>query len=95
MRTENDDIIYLKKELDDDDKVHIMEIFSEDVVKRLLRLQARIGVLNCEFAGKEYGNWTIQFKSTRSGFEIIDFEYDEDSCSFDLGLQPRLVQIRK
>ena len=70
--------------LDDDDKAHIAEVFDEDVVPRLMIMQARAGNINCDFAGAEYKNWVIEFRSTRFGFEIVDFEYDEDSRSFEL-----------
>jgi len=87
------DQTHLKNELDDDDKIHITEIFSEDVVPRLMRMDARIGNINCKFAGEQYENWVIEFKSTRSGFEIVDFEYDEDSRSFELAPRPQISQI--
>ena len=73
-------------DLSDDDKMHIIDIFLNDVVPRLRKFHARIGTINCDFAGDLYQNWTIRFKSAGSDFEIVDFEYDEDSCSFDLGL---------
>ena len=74
----------LQHELDDDDKAVITEVFFEEIVKKLKRMGARIGTLNCDFAGQQYGNWNIHFKSRRSGFEIVDFDYDEDSYSIDL-----------
>lgn len=74
-----------KQELDDDDKAHIADIFDEDVVPRLMIMHARTGNINCDFAGAEYKNWVVEFRSTRFGFEIVDFEYDEDSRSFELG----------
>ena len=74
-----------KQELDDDDKAHIADVFDEDVVPRLMIMHARNGNINCEFAGEQYKTWVIEFRSTRSGFEIVDFEYDEDSRSFELG----------
>jgi hypothetical protein len=73
-------------ELSEEDKVHIMEVFTEEVVPRLMRMQARIGVLNCDFAGEEYKNWNIQFRSKGSGFEIVDFEYDVGSRSLSLDI---------
>ena len=79
--------------LDDNDKIHIIEIFNEDVVPRLMRMDARVGNINCKFAGEQYENWVIEFKSTPSGFEIVDFEYDEDSRSFDLAPLPLISQI--
>ena len=69
---------HLQHELDDDDKTYISDIFFEDMVTKLKKMHARIGTLNCDFAGKQYKNWNIQFRSTGSGFEIVDFEYDED-----------------
>jgi hypothetical protein len=74
----------LQHELDDDDKAFITEIFFEEVVKKLKRIDARIGTLNCDFAGDQYKNWNITFKSKGPGFEIVDFEYDEDSYGFSL-----------
>ena len=74
-----------KQELDDDDKAHIAEVFDEDVAPRLMIMHARNGTINCDFAGQQYRNWVIEFRSTRFGFEIVDFEYDEDSRSFELG----------
>ena len=73
-------------ELDDDDRASISEIFDEEIVPRLRDLHARIGTVNCDFAGEQYKNWIIHFKSRGPGFEIVDFEYDEEACSFDLDL---------
>ena len=77
--------IKLVYELDDDDKAHITEIFFEEIVPKLIKRYARIGNLNCVFAGEQYKNWNIQFKSRRSDFDIVEFEYDEDGCGIDLG----------
>ncbi len=74
----------LKLELDDDDKFHITEIFQEEIAARLMQMDARSGNISCEFAGPSYRNWVIEFKSSRWGLEIVDFEYDEDTRSFNL-----------
>ena len=87
------DHILLKSELDDEDKIHITEVFFEDVVAKLAKMQARTGTLNCDFAGEQYGSWNIHFKSTRLGFDIVDFEYDKESRSFNL--DPGKQAIRK
>ncbi len=84
--------IHLKTELDDNDKMHIIEIFNEDIVPRLMNMDARTGNINCEFAGEQYKDWAIEFRSIRSGFEIVDFEYDKDSRSFSLA--PRQLLIK-
>ena len=84
---------HIKDALDEDDKLHITEIFHEDVEPRLMRMNARAGNINCEFAGVQYKNWVVEFKSTRYGFEIVDFEYDENSRSFELAPRPQLTQI--
>lgn len=84
---------HIKNELNDDDKMHITEIFHEDVEPRLMMMHARLGTINCEFAGKQYKNWVIEFRSTRYGFEIVDFEYDENSRSFELAPRPQLTRI--
>jgi hypothetical protein len=73
-------------ELGEDDLFHIRQVFEEDMVPKLLRLQARMGTLSCRFAGGLYKNWVLHFKETASGFEILDFEYDEDAAEMDLDL---------
>ena len=73
-------------ELDDDDKSRITDIFYEEIVPKLRKLDARLGNVNCDFAGEEYSNWTILFRSIGSDFEIVDFEYDEDGEGMDLDL---------
>lgn len=75
---------HLKYELDDDERFHIAFIFSEEVVPKLRKLHARQGTLSCDFAGERFRNWNIHFRSAGRDFEILDFEYDEESC--DLGL---------
>ena len=72
--------------LDDDDKFVITDLFFERIVPKLTRLNARKGNINCEFAGEKYKNWTILFDSIGSDFEIIAFEYDEESSGMDLDL---------
>jgi len=76
-------------ELNDDDRIQIYEIFQKDVVPKLMMMHARNGMINCEFAGEEYKNWVIEFRSSRTGLDIVDFEYDPDSRSFKLP-QPHL-----
>ena len=73
-------------ELDDEDRVHITDIFFEEVVPKLRKLDARLGNVNCDFAGEEYRDWTILFRSIGSGFEIVEFEYDKDGEGMDLEL---------
>jgi hypothetical protein len=74
----------MDKELSDDDKELIREIFEEEVVPKLKHLHARIGNLNCDFAGERFKHWTMQFRDRGSDFDIIDFEYDEDGTGIDL-----------
>jgi hypothetical protein len=71
-------------ELSEEDKLHIREVFAEEIEPRLIRMQARIGTLNCDFAGEKHKDWILYFKSNRSGFEIVDFEYDDSSRSIKL-----------
>lgn len=73
-------------ELEDDDRDRIRAAFHENVVPKLITLGARLGNLSCEFAGEEYKNWTIQFRSAGSDFEIVEFEYDEDAETLSLDL---------
>ncbi len=77
---------HLVHELDDDDREFITCRFFEEVAPKLRRLDARIGTLNCEFAGKQYRNWNIQFRSAGSGFDIVEITYDEDGAGMDLDL---------
>ena len=74
------------QELTDVDQGHIRTIFHEEIEPKLARLGARLGTLNCVFAGEQYKNWAIQFKSAGSGFGIVDFEYDENGAGIDLDL---------
>lgn len=73
-------------ELYEADKVHIIEVFLEKIAPKLHKLDARIGVLNCDFAGKRYKNWNARFRSVREDFEIVDFEYDEEGSGFSLNI---------
>jgi hypothetical protein len=75
-----------KYELDEYDKAHINDVFVENMTEKLRKRSARIGCLNCRFAGEAYRHWIIYFRSRGSGFEIVDFEYDENSHSLGLGL---------
>ncbi|UCE64494.1 MAG: hypothetical protein JSU59_04955 [Nitrospirota bacterium] len=81
---DKDSQIIPKRELDDDDRTHIIEVFDDNVVPKLRKLQARNGTLSCEFAGAEYRNWLIQFVSAGPDFEIVEFEYDEEARGFSL-----------
>lgn len=80
------DQIKLVYELDEEDMAHIREIFHEDMVPKLIKYDARLGNLSCEFAGEQYKNWILQFQSAGSGFEIVEFEYDEEGDVLDLDL---------
>jgi len=83
MRNERD-LVKVTHELSDEDRGLIRERFHEEVVPKLNKLSARLGTLNCEFAGERYKNWNLQFKSVGNDFEIVDFEYDEEGCGLDL-----------
>ncbi len=72
--------------LDEDEKLFLTEAFQEEIVPRLVRLGARLGTINCGFAGEKYEKWNICFKSVGSGFMISDFEFDEHGASIDLDL---------
>lgn len=74
------------KEISEDDKFQIRAAFSEIVVPRLRRLDARTGALNCEFAGSEFKNWIVHFRSSGADFVITEFEYDETSVHVELEL---------
>jgi hypothetical protein len=76
----------MKAELTGEEKIEIQEIFSEEIVPKLKKLDARLGTISCEFAGPQYANWMIQFRSRGEEFEIVDFEYDEKGAGIDLDL---------
>lgn len=84
MNKKNDNTLSGQYELNDEEKSRITELFDEQIVPRLRNLHARIGTIGCDFAGKEYKNWMIHFKSKGEAFDIVDFEYDEEACGFDL-----------
>jgi hypothetical protein len=75
-----------KDELDETDRAHISEVFYSDMVPKLKQLDARLGWLNCEFAGAQYANWSIRFSSAGDDFIISEFEFDEDGRGMDLDL---------
>jgi hypothetical protein len=76
----------LDNDLSHEDRDHIRECFQGEIVPKLSRLHARIGTLNCSFAGERYRNWCIRFKSSGSGFEIVEFECDDTGEGIDLDL---------
>ena len=76
----------LISELADEDQEQIREIFYDRVAPKLAKLDARTGTISCEFAGQAYRHWTIRFESAGSGFNIVEFEYDEDAVTIDLDL---------
>ena len=71
-------------ELNEEDKCHITVLFLEIMIPKLRHLHARVGTLNCGFAGKRYQSWNLHFTSVGSDFRITDFEYDADTREFDL-----------
>lgn len=79
--------------LSGEDRTHIVAIFEEEMVPKLNLMHARIGNISCSFAGEQYKHWNLQFRSLRSGFEVIDFEYDEDSRELDLPDPFRTIQL--
>ncbi|MGD9031455.1 MAG: hypothetical protein PVJ69_03095 [Desulfobacteraceae bacterium] len=85
MRNEQD-LPDTVQELSDEDQEHIRTLFHEEVLPKLMKLGARLGMLSCEFAGEQFKNWMIQFKSVGDDFEIVDFEYEEDGTGIDLDL---------
>jgi hypothetical protein len=73
-------------ELDEEDRAYIETVFESDVVPRLRKHHARTGALNGHFAGERYDHWLVFFRSSRDGFEITGFEYDEEAGDIDLDL---------
>jgi hypothetical protein len=76
----------LNKELTDEEKSEIQQLFSDQIVPKLKKLDARLGTISCEFAGPRYVKWMIQFRSRGEEFEIVDFEYEEMGAGIDLDL---------
>jgi hypothetical protein len=76
----------MKDQLTEEEKSEIQQFFSEVIVPKLKKLDARLGTISCEFAGPQYANWMIQFKSRGDDFEVVDFEYDETGAGMDLDL---------
>ena len=77
---------YMNNVLTDEDKSEIQEVFFDKILPKLKKLDARLGTISCEFAGPQYANWMIQFRSRGEEFEIVDFEYDEMGAGIDLDL---------
>ncbi len=75
----------LGPELDEEDKAVIRDIFLEKVVPKLQRLGARTGTIACDFAGDKFQNWLIHFRSFRKDFDIVEFEYDPEARTINLG----------
>jgi hypothetical protein len=76
----------MKDELTDDEKSEIQQLFSDEIVPKLKKLDARLGTISCEFAGPQYAKWMVQFRSRGDEFEIVDFEFDERGAGMDLDL---------
>ncbi len=82
-----------KDTIPQEEKLHIMAVFDEDVAPRLARMGARIGNISCEFAGPQYRHWVIEFRTAISGFEIVSFEYDPEARGIDLADLPMINKI--
>ena len=74
------------QELNVDDEALIMDLFYERMVPLLERADARIGTLNCRFAGDVYRHWNLHFCSAGSSFQVKGLEYDEASDELSLDL---------
>lgn len=73
------------RELTDEEKILIIEKFEEEIAPKLMmKTIGRVGVVNCSFAGEKYKNWNLIFRAKGDSFEVIDFEYDEDSRGLEL-----------
>ncbi len=72
--------------LSEEEEWVIRELFHEQVVPKLRSLQARLGTISCAFAGERYTTWVLHFKSSGSGFSIVELEYDPDARDMDLEL---------
>ena len=70
-------------ELDEEEKAFISDLFFEKMAPKLKKLNARIGAIPCDFAGNKYKNWLIHFRSLGDGFEVVDFEYDQEARPID------------
>ena len=51
--TDNREGPLLKHDLDEDDKIHITEVFHDKIAALLIQMDAKIGNICCEFAGSQ------------------------------------------
>lgn len=73
-----------REALSDEDRLRIAEDFALEVIPKLLFLQARVGTVNCGFAGERYRNWQLVFRATGGTFRIEDYLYDPDGEGISL-----------
>ncbi len=74
------------QQLTQEDLEEIHEAFYQSVVPKLQRLGARLGNIDCSFAGPQYKNWVATFVSQGDDFQITAVEYDPDANTLDLDL---------
>jgi uncharacterized protein YhdP len=74
------------KFLNMEERMHILDRFHQEIVPKLEKLHARLGTVNCDFAGEQFAKWSIRFRSSGSSFQVEDLEYDEDACGLELDL---------
>ncbi len=82
--SKEEDLAPAVHELSDHDQAHVRTLFHEEVEPKLMKLGARLGTLSCGFAGEQFRNWTVRFRSVGNDLEIVEFEYDEDGAELDL-----------
>lgn len=76
----------IPQELSYEERERIKDLFFSEIEPKLKKIDARLGNINCGFAGEEYHNWVIEFKSVGDGFEIVNIEYDPDADTIDIDL---------
>ena len=74
------------KALDEEDLAQIYGAFQEKVIPKLQNLGARLGNIDCSFAGEKYKDWIATFQSQGNGFQIIEIEHDPEADIIDLDL---------
>ena len=68
------------------EEMYLREAFIKEMVPKLKAYHARTGTISCGFAGEQYENWMIFFRSAHDDYDIVKFEYYKagSNMSFDL-----------
>ncbi len=76
----------VEAELTDEELTRIRELFFTEIEPKLKSIDAKLGNINCSFAGEKYHNWVLEFRSEGDGFDIVNIEYDPEADTIDIDL---------